>query len=138
MLPQVLSNYGQPSSVLLGVWREDFLKAPYDPFSVVVVYSDLGFLIEYVAPSKLVGDYLQGCITEEVYLTLWSWDTDKDLSFAEVVSVKSIDEGFTTGSAEYFRPLEEATSMTLDEFHQIFKDPNNTQCLEFPVELSWP
>ena len=25
LLPQVLSNYGQPSSVLLGVWREDFL-----------------------------------------------------------------------------------------------------------------
>ncbi len=43
LLPQLLSNYGPPSSILIGAWHDDpFLKAPYTEFSTVLVYYDLG------------------------------------------------------------------------------------------------
>ena len=121
--------------MLLAAWHHDpFLKADYDVFSLVVVYSDLGFLIEYISPSELVDDYLRGC-PMEAKLTLWSWDPDNDLSLAEIVVVKPIDRGFTSRSVGYFKPIEEATSMTLDEFYQVFKDPNNVQCLKTPADM---
>ncbi len=136
-LSQILSNYGHPSSVLLAAWHYDpFLKADYEVFSLVVVYSDLGFLIEYISPSELIGDYIRGC-PMEAKLNLWSWDPNNNLSLAEIVTRKRVDEGFTSRSMGYFKPVEEATSMTLDEFYQVFKDPNNVQCLETPGDL-WP
>jgi hypothetical protein len=38
---------------------------------------------------------------------------------------------------DYFKPVEEATSLTLNEFYDTFKNPENTACLETPQEL-WP
>ena len=73
----------------------------------------------------------------EAKLTLWSWNPDNDISIAEVVEIKTVDEGFTSRRAYHFKSLEEATSMTLDEFYQVFKDPDTTQCLETPADL-WP
>jgi len=38
----------------------------------------------------------------------------------------------------YFKSVEEATSMSLDEFYQTFKNPSYTDCLETPQKLWQP
>jgi len=36
----------------------------------------------------------------------------------------------------HYKPLEEVTSMSLEEFYRIFREPTN-QCIETPANL-WP
>ncbi|MEO7841224.1 MAG: hypothetical protein ABIU06_17930 [Anaerolineales bacterium] len=137
LLPQILSQYGPPSSVLIGAWHEDpFLHASYTVFSTVVIYFDLGFMIEYVSSSELINNQIRGCPTQS-YFYLWTWSPEARPSLQEIVSKKPADIGFVPGSIDYFKPVDQVTSMTLDEFYNIFKDPQVTQCLETPGDL-WP
>ena len=135
-LPQLLSNYGPPSDVLIATWSyEPMLRADYEPFIVVVIYSDLGIMAEYVAPKELVNDAYRGCPTQG-YLTLRTWDPESGISLKKIASMGAA-EGISENAYDYFRPIEEATSMTLDEFYQTFKNPDTTACLETPADI-WP
>lgn len=134
---QILSNYGPPSSVLIGAWHEDpLLKSPFTPFSTVLIYSDLGFMVEYISPSELIDGSLRGCPIQ-AYLNLWAWSPEEDLSLADILAKKPEDIGIVPLSIDYFKPLEQATSMTLEDFYETFRDPQTTQCLETPADL-WP
>ncbi len=133
-LPQLLSNYGLPSSVLIYAWSLDPLfKAPYDPFSVVVIYADIGIMAEYIASNEVVGDMYRGCPTQG-YLTLRTWDPKLGISLLQIASMGAGD-GVNENSFEHFKPLQEATSMSLDDFYLRFKDPASTKCLEAPVDI---
>jgi len=136
-LPQILSRYGHPASVYVGTWTEGaILGGPYIPFSVVLYYPDMGFLIEYLSPNKKVGQYLQGC-PQRSYFQLTTVSPDQDISLEKILS-NSSGEGITAENIDYFKPLDEATGMTIDEFYQKFKDPNNMECLETPIDLWGP
>jgi len=59
-LPELLSNYGLPSEVLVMAFPYDpFLKADYEPFSLVVIYSDLGIMAEYISPTQWIGEMVE-------------------------------------------------------------------------------
>ena len=136
-LPQIFSNYGPPASVYIGTWTEGpILGGPYIPFSVVLYYPETGFLIEYTSPNKKVGQYVQGCPQLSLF-TLYTVSPDEDISLEKILSNSSGD-GIRAENIDYFKPIEEATGMTIDEFYQKFKDPNNTECLETPIDLWAP
>lgn len=135
-LPQLLTNYGEPSDILIATWPPDpFLKADYDPFSIVVLYTEQGIMAEYIAPAKRVGDLYQGCPTQG-YLTLRTWDPEQAIPLPKIAAMGA-GVGIGENSIDYFKPIEEATSMTASEFFQVFKVPDNEICLETPIDL-WP
>jgi hypothetical protein len=128
-LSQLLTNYGRPSDVLIATWPHDpFLKADYDPFSVVVLYTEVGIMAEYIAPTEKVGDRYRGCPIQG-YLTLRTWDPEQAVPLAKIAAMGA-GRGINENSIDYFKSIEEATSMTLDEFYRVFKYPDNTTCLE--------
>jgi hypothetical protein len=43
--------------------------------------------------------------------------------------------GIGENSTDYFKPIEEATSMTVSKFLQTFKVTDNEICLETPIDL---
>jgi hypothetical protein len=35
---------------------------------------------------------------------------------------------------DYFKPVGEVTTMSMDDFYETFKDPGNNTCLETPIK----
>lgn len=137
LLPQLLNNYGRPSIVLIAPWPHDpFMDADYDPFSVVVIYQDLGIMAEYIAPNELDGGYYRACPVQG-YLTLRTWDPNQVIPLEKIAALGA-GIGISETSFDYFKPIEEATSISLEEFYQTFTDAQDTSCLETPVELWEP
>lgn len=133
-LPQLLSNYGLPSDVLVISFPHDpFVKADYDPFSIVVIYEELGIMAEYISPAQRVGDQSRGCPGQS-YLTLRTWDTKKNISLKKIASIAAGD-GISDTAYDHFLPIQDATSMSISDFYNTFKEPDNNQCLEVPSNL---
>ena len=134
LLPQILSNYGLPSQV----WLKPYLDDPqrpditWQPFILVLFYPQQGIYVEYVMPRNNNDKYFEGCPTQsEIYLAVWN--PQDNLSLGEIA-----EKGGFGFDMDYFKPINEATSMTLGQFYQTFKNPKNTACIETPKSLWQP
>ena len=131
MLPQILNAYGQPDDVLIQA------NEYYGEFYLLLDYSTQGFTIWYIADMEHNGDIYRGC-TANVYTYISLWDPDLAYTWAEGITRTTSGEAWEIDELnQVFQPLEEATTLTLEEFYQIYSNPENTSCLETPVEI-WP
>jgi len=149
-LQQLLSNYGMPSDVLVIALPYDiFSKADYEPFSIVVIYSDLGIMAEYISPTQWIGEMVElttpdlwvgeiarGCPSQS-RLTLRTWDVKKNIPIKKIASIAA-GEGINENAYDYFFPIQEAASMSINDFYEKFKEPNNNLCLDLPSSLWTP
>ncbi len=136
-LPHLLSNYGLPSDVLVAAWPHDpFLKADYDPFSIVVVYKDLGIMAEYISPNQRNDDKSSAC-PKQSYIILRTWDPKRNISLKKIASIAAA-EGISENAYDFFKPIQDAASMSINDFYHKFKESNTTQCLEVPSDLWTP
>jgi hypothetical protein len=136
MLPQILTAYGPPSQVFV-YGNVAYGHASWPLFELVLDYADRGFVIWYTVLMEREGDTYLGCMAN-VYTDLHLWDPDLDYTWAEgVTRTTGGEDSEIDWLNKHFLPLEEATSLTLDEFYEIFQNPENTSCLETPVEI-WP
>ncbi len=136
LLPNILSTYGIPSDILIAPFPDD-PDYPSDakiPFSIVLFYQDKGIFVEYILPKEKIGKYLVGCPKKAGYLTVIVWPPDQHLSIEIVASMNS-GLGMNTLNVDYFKAIENATEMTPEDFYQIFKNPNNTTCIETPKNI---
>lgn len=124
MLSPVLMTYGQPSQILVGVY-----KAPWMPFDLLIFYPGNGILIRYTAPAEQGEGSFRMC-PHRTEITLWLWSPERDIALEHIVNM-----GSPTGDMSYFRPIEEATGMSIEQFYQTFSQPDNQTCLETPVDL---
>ena len=120
-LPYLLSNYEMPDEV--------YVSFEYDPdgrsnhYFVFVDYSTSGWNAMFTMPLERQGDTVIGC-PSQAFVTLKLWSPG-DTEMLE-------EYGFTESG---LKTIEEATSLTLEEFYQQFKDPANAQCMETPLGL---
>ena len=77
-----------------------------------------------------------GCPRNIGYVAVVVWDPDTEPPLKKIVSLIS-GRGINKLNVDYFKPVDEVTSMTIEEFYQTFKDPENTACLETAMEI-WP
>lgn len=149
-LPQLLSNYGVPSNVLVHALPYDvFSKADYEPFSIVVIYSDLGIMAEYISPTEWIGEMVElptpglsvgeiarGCPSQS-RIILRTWDVKKNIPIKKIASIAA-GEGISGTAYDYFLPIQDATFMSVDDFYNTFKEPNNEQCIELSSRFWMP
>jgi hypothetical protein len=126
-LYQLLSEYGIPEKVLINTYNNspsDFL-----PFSLALFYSNYRILASFEFEAKKEGKYLRGCPqTIGPFLQLWRPDriwTVQDIELA----VSGPD------STNPLRPLGEVTNMSIDDFYETFKNPENKSCIETPADF---
>ncbi len=137
MPSQILSAYGLPSEALIAPILADPGRAkPWEPFSLVLIYHELGVLIEYLVPIERVGDHYLWCPKMANDNTVIVWDPERETSLTEILNGKS-GYGINQLNADYFKSIEEAASMTLDDFYLTFQDPNSATCVETPIDM-WP
>ena len=140
LIPNILEKYGLPTSILIAPYYNERPGLPYPEwiwFSVVLIYEDRGFLSEYIMPRRLIGDSYAACPSQLVQLTIIGWDINQEITLPEIASVKSGQMGISELMIDYFKPIEEATSITINDFSELFRDPDSTECVYTPMEL-WP
>lgn len=132
-LPDFLIVYGEPSEVWLRTYSKSRERSL--PFEVIIFYSQRGIVALFdVINAEEAGDQIHGCPQEAVSITLGLWSPERRLTFAEALDGRTNDWSFTDWP---LRPLEEATSMSVETFYETFADPDNTTCLDTPADL-WP
>jgi hypothetical protein len=123
MLPQILSNYGKPDQVLLAPILYEAPGLADDEIDLVLLYQDEGFFVEYIFLKREEGENFAGCPSESGYVTIITWAPERGLSLSDLVKLISV--GVNDLILDHYLRIGEANSMTLDEFYQKFKVPNN-------------
>ncbi len=126
-LSTFLNTYGQPSEVRLFTYRSPFEEGDL-PFVVTLYYSDQGIVALYGDNGERQGNLVQGCPQEYPVSFLSLWSPDLNLSFDQIIN------GTSALEKEYLL-LEEAAVMDVATFYEIFKDIDNTTCLETSADL---
>ncbi|MGD2162623.1 MAG: hypothetical protein PVG04_05990 [Anaerolineales bacterium] len=138
-LSSILDTYGAPSSILIApnyVSRPELPDPSWIWFSVDLIYEERGFLSEYIMPRRMISDSFAACAYQVAEISIVTWDPDQSVPLAEALSIKS-GLGINEYLLDYFKPLEEATTLTIEEFTEIFQDPDTDACIYTPMEL-WP
>ncbi len=135
-LTNVLSEQGMPASVVMQTLGNQITGKDVESFHILLIYPDRGLFVHYSTYSQVVGAKLRGCpanahIELELYL---AGDAD---GFSKALS--QTDWAFAWPkfvSNLYWKSIEEATSMTLEQFYKTFREPTN-KCIETPAKM-WP
>jgi len=133
LLPQILTNYGMPAQVLIATYRDDRQRPDVTsaPFFLVLIYPDQGFYVKYEMERVSGGGIFLGCPSKS-FVSVAVWSPGDNEAFNKVVQVMN-----NGGDLSSYKPIDEATSMTIDEFYQTYILPDNTACIETPIE-TWP
>jgi hypothetical protein len=136
-LPHILSEYGRPTQVLIAPFPDDpdYPSPEWIPFSIVLYYADEGILIQYLSPRETRGDQYIGC-PHKAHVYVAVWDPQRKPPLGEIVT-KLSGRGINELNVDYFKPVEEATSLNLDGFVEEFKNMQAITCLETRISL-WP
>jgi hypothetical protein len=126
-LSSFLTTYGRPTEVWLFTYPAPFAQDEL-PFTFVLFYSDQGILASYTIDGTINGEVVQGCPKDEPVSFLSLWSPDLDLTFEQAIDGTSVLE------LDY-KSLNDSTEISVDEFYESFKVPENTTCLETLADL---
>lgn len=131
LLPSILAAYGQPKQVLLTVLPDE-PDSPYmnwHPFSVAIIYPDKGLYIEFeMSRQTLGGNYCARL--DSSHISLATWDPKHEMSLEYIVEKAGLSI-----TARNHKSIEEATSLSVEDFYKVFRDPENITCLETPMKI---
>jgi len=132
-LPQLLANYGQPTSV----WLRTFSAvADTDegelPFFLLLHYQQYGFLVRYVDFTYAQDGQISIC-PQQAGGALWLWSPERKMTLEDIAYVGV--GGFPIDEVPDYRSLTEATGMSIEQFYEVFVQPVQQFCLEVPLGL---
>ena len=132
MLPRLLSEQGIPTSVMIATEGGPLRNMEVGNFLIVLLYPDEGIWANYETQRHLIGSNVRGCPSpSNAHVELELFPSGNSGQFYELLGQTdwAVKEG-------WYRPLEEVTSMSVEEFHQTFRQPTGG-CIDTPAEL-WP
>lgn len=138
MLPAVLSDHGIPTAVMVSTDGEQNDRGKNVPgFYVVLLYPDQGIMAIYTTSRQLVGGNVRGCLAN-AHVQIYISPTGQPEAFTEMLA-QTHQWGFLWPDSQdspYWKHIETATSLTLEEFYETFRQPID-KCLETPLSI-WP
>jgi hypothetical protein len=127
MLPGILSIYGRPDSVLILTYGGPTGNFKYNYFEIVLLYPDQGMLVHYTTQKRMVGNNILGCMAN-AHVEINLVRSGKGTAFKDLISPAWNDR------LAYYKPVEELTSMSVDDFYQAFRQPTE-KCITIPNKL---
>lgn len=135
-LPKILTDHGKPEVAFISTDGGPERGEEVPGFYLLLVYPEQGILVNYTTSRKIKEELVLGCPSDahvEIYLYPQSQNetiTDilSETHWATIWPVPSDKAGWQT--------IEQATSMTLEEFYEIFHQPTDN-CIETPLD-NWP
>jgi hypothetical protein len=129
-LAQLLTNYGKPAEVYINTFPSSSTNTV--PMLLILHYPEQGILAFYNTDARIVNGTVTVCQLENnPMLRLWAPAgeekdrLEKQDLFALVGNWKS---------SKPLLPLNEASSLSIDDFYKLFKSPGNG-CIKSPAEL---
>ncbi len=140
-LPRILLDYGKPAEIWVRPFPEYLPDHPYAsssfPFDFVLIYPNSGFAVEYMARVKDKSDgYLIGCPNTS-YTNLASWNPERKPQFAEIATYFAGTDSLGASNYSHFKQIQDATSLSVNDFYEHYKDTNFSECVKTPRSL-WP
>jgi hypothetical protein len=131
MIHQILATNGRPSSVLLFTWGE-FPPPRYGQgnFKLILLYPEQGIAVQYTTEMRVVGKNVEGCLAN-AHVEMDLFPPGNADAFDEQLAPTAWKERLT-----YYKSLEEVTSLSIDDFYQIFRQ-STEKCLVTLANL-WP
>jgi hypothetical protein len=137
-LPQVLNTYGLPEQVLIRPYP-DYPGHPSPPaqytFSFVLDFSEQGFLIEYITKREERNSQYFGCPIQPSNIRIVAWDSSL-LSLEQALREFPYLE-INLENRVLYQPIEKATTLSIDQFAEIYKDKITQECVSTLKEI-WP
>lgn len=137
MLPAVLSEQGIPAAVMVSTYEGSDRGKHLPGFDVVLLYPDRGIMAIYTTSRQLIGRNVRSCLASahvEIHLS----PVGQPDAFVEMLE-QTHQWGFLWPDPQdgpYWKHIETATSMTLEEFYEVFRQPTD-RCIETPIDV-WP
>ncbi len=130
LLSKILSNYGQPTDVLLLTSADIPPQQPWWPFEIIVSYPNQGILVHYKTPLIIDGTNSVGCPgNSQIQLEL--------RPFGSIDSTEEFLKSYNLPYTDLYKPIEEVTSLSIDEFWEIFSRSTD-KCIESPSKYWQP
>jgi hypothetical protein len=131
MLPNILSEYGKPASVsLYTVALPDPTVGDWWYLYMLMLYPDQGLAINYTTTTRLSGQNIIGCFADAAVI-VDAYPSGHGDTFTQL-----LPDGFAGEAVADYKPLEDVTTMTLDDFYWKYSKDSD-QCLETANDL-WP
>jgi hypothetical protein len=130
MLPHILSEYGRPSSVLLHSLPGPNERGEMGLFYLALFYPNQGFVVHYTTMARMSGSNILGCMAN-AHVTLDVYPSEQSDNF-----YGQLPDAYSDIALVSYKPLEEVTSMSLDQFYQTFNKPTD-QCI-VTASANWP
>lgn len=131
-LSNLLSKQGIPTSVMIASSGPGKNRRGAILTHIGVFYPDQGIWAQYttLVNAKEVGSSIISCPVN-AHIEMGLYPPGNPNSF--YMLLEQTDWGITKNS---YKPLEEATSMTVEQFYEIFRNPTDI-CIETPTNI-WP
>jgi len=131
MLKNILTRYGNPTRVMLSTMARLPSNSVVGGFKILLLYPDQGILVNYTMQMQIVGENIMGCPSDssaefELYA---SGQSNSFFDFLEPTGWPQIIENT-------YKPIDEVTAMTKDDFYQLFSEQTE-ECVLTPASL-WP
>jgi hypothetical protein len=129
-LAHVLSEQGIPDSVRIYIPRVEGYPIVAGILEAALLYPEQGIWIKYAMSMYNNGNIIKGC-PANAHIEMQLYPSGNPESFFSIL--EKTGWGRTKGG---YKPLEEATSMSVEQFYEIFRNPTD-KCIETPTNL-WP
>lgn len=130
-LTHVLSEQGIPVSVLIYIPRVEGQPPVAGLMEVVLLYPEQGIWVKYTMHMYIDGNIIRGC-PANAHIEMVLMPPGSPDNFYNILD--KTDWHQTKGG---FKPIEDATSMSIDEFFQTFRI-SSQKCIETPTNLWSP
>jgi len=126
----IFQEYGKPDNILIRPYPDDpdYPDIDYYPFNVILLYKKSGFLIEYQSLRKENGNYYIACPNES-HVSISSWNPEIDMPLQNAVDHFSSTLGVNSNTIGKYRPIEEVTTMTIQEVMDLFVNGTFDTCI---------
>jgi hypothetical protein len=131
ILPNILIQYGEPSVVMLSTMARLPSSDVSGGFKVLLLYPDQGVLLNYTMQMQITGESIMGC-PSNAHVELELYPPGQADSFSDLLE----PSGWAQIIQNTYKPLNEATSMSREDFYRIFSQPTD-ECILTPANL-WP
>ena len=128
-LSHILDEYGRPSSVLINTQGGPYPWGDLGSFNVLLFYPDQGIVINYQTIMRIVGTNVLGCL-DNAQIDVDLYPSGNGDSFMSLISPNWNDR------LPLYRPLEEVSFISIDQFYKTFLKSTN-KCLSTPIKY-WP
>lgn len=131
-LSHLLSEQGIPDSVMITTEGPSLTYIGVIDVNIVLLYPDQGIWAKYKTSvdEQKVGSSIRSC-PANAHIEMELYPPGNPDSFFALL--EETEWGMTKNG---YKPLDEATSMSVEEFYQTFRNPTD-QCIETPTKL-WP